>query len=97
MVHAHMASRREYTAARALSVHRFLFRCALSVANVFAWVLFFDYLLYFTRGSVPDAFILSLLCYGAMQTVTFLSLPLVVRSVRSGVTRLVGLATLLMN
>ena len=84
------------SAGQALSVHRFLFRCGLAIGNVFAWILVFDYLLYFTRGSVPDAFVLALFYYAIAQLVIFLTVPLAAQYLRSGARRALGISTLVM-
>ena len=81
---------------RAISVHRFLLRAALALANMFAWLLIFNYSLYFTRGQVPAALFFTIFWYIVTQVVTFIALPLTSRYVQSGMQRAIGWATMML-
>src|SRR3989344_2760909 len=80
--------------ARALSLHRFLFRFAFAGAHVFAWVFVFQYF-YLVEPSLAQALARTVLLYALSQTVTCLSTPYAARFLRSGARRVFAWATTL--
>lgn len=73
--------------ARALSIHRFLFRFALAGANIFAWMLVFQYF-YLTEPSLARGLARTALLYALSQTVTCLATPYAARFARFGARRM---------
>ena len=80
--------------ARALSLHRFLFRFAFAGAHVFAWVFVFQYF-YLVEPSVAQALARTVLLYALSQTITCLGTPYAARLLRSGARRVFAWATTL--
>ncbi len=77
--------------ARALSLHRFLFRFAFAGGNVFAWVFVFQYF-YIVEPSIADALARTALLYALSQITTCLATPYTARLLRFGARRLFAIA-----
>src|SRR3989338_3849678 len=78
--------------ARALSLHRFLFRFAFAGANVFAWVFVFQYF-YLVEPDIAHGLARTALLYALSQTITCLVTPFAARLLRSGARRALLLGT----
>jgi hypothetical protein len=79
---------------RALAIHRFFLRAALSGVSIFAWVFLFQYF-YLTGGDLSRAFAQSAFLYALCSTITCLITPLSARILRGGARRSLLFATLL--
>ncbi len=72
--------------ARALLIHRLLFRFSFAGANIFAWVLVFQYF-YLVEPSVAHGLARAALLYALSQTITCLATPYAARLLRFGARR----------
>jgi len=76
-----------------LSAHRFLVRVALSLSQIFAWILVFD-ATYSVTQSVTDSLAVTVLAYAMVHALAFLLTPVAARALQFGVRRMIDYAVL---
>lgn len=84
-----------HAGANSLFAHRFFMRAGLAFGQLFAWVVLFDYALFFS-GNFFDSFTLVLSLYAGSHLVTFALTPLSGKLLRFGFRRLMGYGTLVL-
>ncbi len=78
-----------------MTLHRFIIRCALSLAHVFAWVFAFHYF-YISTGSVLSALVSTAMSYALTQVLVVLLTPYSAQRLRHGARGMLVRASLLL-